>query len=196
MNPAKGVDIAFWYILGLSAIVLVGITVVMIVFAVKYRRSKNPVPTDIRDNWMLETVWTVVPTIIFMSMFVIGWSSYLGLRDFPEDGVEVYAYAQQYNWIFVYENDKETEDELVVPYGKPIKLTLTSEDVNHSFFLPAYRVKVDCVPGMETFAWFNADSLGEYDILCTEYCGVDHSAMVAKLKIIPEEEYQAWLEEE
>lgn len=196
MNPAKGVDIAFWYILGLSAIVLVGITVVMIVFAVKYRRSKNPVPADIRDNWMLETVWTVVPTIIFMSMFVIGWSSYLGLRDFPEDGVEVYAYAQQYNWIFVYENDKETEDELIVPYGKPIKLTLTSEDVNHSFSLPAYRVKVDCVPGMETHAWFQADRLGEFDILCTEYCGVDHSAMLAKLKIIPEEEYQAWLEEE
>ncbi len=196
MDPVKGIDIAFWYILGLSIIILVAITAAMIIFAIKYRRSKNPVPSDIRDNWMLEVVWTVVPTIIALSMFVVGWTSYLGLRNFPEDGTEVMVYGQQYSWIFVYENDKETENELVVPLGKPVKLTITSEDVNHSFSLPAYRVKVDCVPGMDTYAWFNADRIGEFDILCTEYCGVDHSAMLAKLKIIPEEEYQAWLEEE
>jgi len=195
MNPVKGVDIAFWYILGLSILILIGITATMIIFAVKYRRSKNPIPADIRDNWMLEIVWTVVPTIIALSMFVVGWTSYVGLRGIPEDGVEVTVYAMQYAWIFVYENDKETEDELVVPYNKAIKLTINSEDVNHSFSLPAYRIKVDAVPGMETFAWFEADRLGEFDILCTEYCGVDHSYMVAKLKIIPEDEFEKWLEE-
>jgi len=195
MNPVTGVDIAFWYILGLSIIVLIGITILMIVFSIKYRRSKNPIPSDIRDNWMLETVWTVIPAILFLSMFVVGWTSYLGLRAMPEDGEEIFVYAQQYNWIFVYENDKETEDELYVPVNKPIKLVLTSEDVNHSFALPSYRIKVDAVPGMETFAWFLPDEEGEYDILCTEYCGVDHSSMVAKLYVLSEEEYNEWLEE-
>ncbi|MFN2353426.1 MAG: cytochrome c oxidase subunit II [Desulfopila sp.] len=195
MSPVQGVDIAFWYILGLSFILLIGITVLMIVFAVKYRRSKNPVPADIRDNWMLEVVWTVIPTILALSMFVVGWTSYIGLRDMPEDGVEIIVYAQQYEWIFVYPNDKETVDELVVPFGKAIKLTINAIDVNHSFSLPAYRVKVDAVPGMETYAWFEADRVGDFDILCTEYCGVDHSSMVAKLHIVPEEEYLQWLEE-
>jgi len=196
MNPVKGVDIAFWYILGLSFLILIAITVAMIVFAIKYSRSNNPVPSDIRDNWMLEVVWTVIPTIIALSMFVVGWTSYLGMRNVPEGALEVSVYAQQYNWVFVYENDKETEDELVVPLNKAVKLNIYSEDVNHSFSLPAYRIKVDAVPGMETYAWFQADRLGDFDILCTEYCGVDHSQMVAVLKIIPEDEFNKWLEEE
>jgi len=195
MGPINGVDIAFWYILGLSVVVLIGITVLMIVFSIKYRRSKNPIPADIRGNWMLETVWTVIPSILFLSMFVVGWTSYLGLREMPEDGVEVSVYAQQYSWIFVYGNDKETEGEIYVPVNKPVKLTIISEDVNHSFSLPSHRIKVDAVPGMETYAWFLPDEEGEYDILCTEYCGVNHSAMVAKLHVVPEEEYTKWLEE-
>lgn len=195
MNPVTGVDIAFWYILGISVLVLIGITVVMILFLIKYRRSKHPIPEDIRGNWILETVWTVIPTIIFLSMFVIGWTSYLGLRAIPEDGVEISVYAQQFAWIFVYPNGKETENDLVVPHNKAVKLVINAEDVTHSFSLPAYRVKVDAVPNLETYTWFQADRLGEYDILCTEYCGVEHSAMLAKLKIVPEEEYLQWLEE-
>ncbi len=195
MSSVNGVDIAFWYILGISIVVLIGITVLMIVFSIKYRRSKHPIAADIRGNWMLETVWTVIPAIIFLSMFVVGWTSYLGLRAIPENGVEVSVYAQQYAWIFVYGNDKESEGELYVPVNKPIKLTITSEDVNHSFSLPSYRVKVDAVPGMETYAWFLPDETGEYDILCTEYCGVNHSAMVAKLHVVSEEDYNKWLEE-
>jgi cytochrome c oxidase subunit 2 len=195
MNPVKGIDIAFWYILGLSVLLLIGITVLMIVFAVKYRRSKNPIPADIRDNWILEVVWTVIPTILALSMFVVGWTSYIGLRSMPEDGVEIIVYAQQFEWIFVYPNNKETVDELVVPYGKAIKLTINAIDVNHSFSLPAYGIKVDALPGMETYAWFEAGRMADFDILCTEYCGVDHSSMVAKLHIVPEKEYLQWLEE-
>jgi cytochrome c oxidase subunit II len=195
MDPVKGIDIAFWYILGVSILLLIAITAAMIVFAVKYRRSKHPVPADIRDNWMLEVVWTIVPTIIALSMFTVGWTSYLGLRNVPEGAIEIDVFAQQYSWIFVFPNDKETENEIVVPLGKPIKLNITSEDVLHSFSLPAFRIKVDAVAGMETYAWFNADRIGEFDILCVEYCGVDHSAMTAKLRIVPEEEYHSWLEE-
>ncbi len=193
MTPVQGVDQAFWYILGISVVLLFGITAVMVYFVVKYRRSKNPVAADIRDNYPLEIVWTIVPTLIALSMFYVGWSSYLGLRTVPDGAMEVEVLAQQYSWIFVYDNDKEIENELVVPLGRAVKLNITSLDVLHSFFVPAFRIKVDAVKGMSTYTWFYADELGEYDIECTEYCGVDHSVMVAKLRIVPEEEFQTWL---
>lgn len=193
MTPVQGVDQAFWYILGISVVLLFGITAVMVYFVVRYRRSKNPVAADIRDNYPLEIAWTIIPTLIALSMFYIGWSSYLGLRTVPDDAMEVEVLAQQYSWIFVYDNDKETENELVVPLGRAVKLNITSLDVIHSFFVPAFRIKVDAVKGMSTYTWFYADELGEYDIECTEYCGVDHSAMVAKLRIVPESEFQSWL---
>ncbi len=196
MNPVQGVDQAFWYILGISAVLLFGITVVMVYFVIRYRRSKNPVPSDIRDNFMLEVIWTVIPTLIALSMFYLGWTSYIGLRDVPDDAIEIEVIAQQYSWIFVYDNDKETENELVVPQGKAIKFNISSLDVVHSFYIPAYRIKVDAVKGLDTYAWFFADELGEYDVLCTEFCGVDHSSMVALMKIVPEEEYLEWLETE
>jgi len=196
MNPAQGVDQAFWYILGVSALLLTGITVVMVWFVVRYRRSKHPVPEDIRDNYRLEIFWTIIPTLIALSMFVIGWRSYVGLRTVPEDAIQIEVLAQMFSWIFVYENDKETENELVVPKDHAIKLNISSLDVLHSFYLPAFRVKVDAVKGMPTYAWFFADEVGEYDIQCTEYCGVGHSEMLAKLRIVEEDEYEKWLEEE
>jgi cytochrome c oxidase subunit 2 len=196
MTPVQGVDLAFWYILGISIVLLFGITVVMIFFVVKYRRSKNPVPSDIRDNYKLEIVWTIIPILIALSMFYIGWQSYMGLRTVPKDAMNIEVSAQMFAWIFIYDNDKESENELVVPVGKAIKLNIKSIDVVHSFFLPAFRIKVDAVKGLPTYAWFFADRVGEYDIQCTEYCGVNHSAMVAKLKIVPQEEFDAWLAKE
>jgi cytochrome c oxidase subunit 2 len=196
MTPVQGVDQALWYILGISVFLLAGITVAMVYFVVKYRRSKNPVASDIRDNYKLEIIWTIVPTLIALSMFYIGWTSYLGLRTVPDDAMEVLVEAQQFAWIFIYDNDKESENELVVPLGRAIKLNISSIDVIHSFYLPAFRIKVDAVKGMPTYAWFYADEVGEYDIQCTEYCGVDHSSMVAKLRIVPPEEFEAWLAKE
>lgn len=196
MDPVRGVDLAFWYILGISVLMLIGITVVMIYFVIKYRRSKHPEPEDIRDNLNLEVVWTILPTLIALTMFWVGWKSYIGLRDVPEDAIEINVAGQMFSWVFMYPNDKETEGELVVPLGKAVKLNIESWDVLHSFYIPSYRIKVDAVRGMTTYAWFNADKEGEYDILCTEYCGVDHSYMLAKLKIIPEDQYLTWLETE
>jgi len=196
MNPVEGVDLALWYILGFSVILLIGITVVMIVFVIKYRRSKHPVPADIRDNLNLEVVWTVIPTIIALTMFYVGWQSYLGLRDVPDDAIEIEVNAQMYSWIFLYPNGKETENEMVVPLGKAVKLNVSSWDVLHSMSIPSFRIKVDAVRGLTTYAWFEADRIGEYDLFCTEYCGIDHAYMVATLKIVPEEEYITWLEAE
>jgi cytochrome c oxidase subunit II len=196
MSPVQAVDQAFWYIFGVSIFLLFAITVVMVYFVIKYRRSKNPVASDIRDNYKLEIIWTIIPTIIALSMFYVGWTSYVGLRTVPEDAMEVEVTAQMFSWLFLYDNDKETENELVVPQGQAIKLNISSIDVVHSFYLPAFRVKVDAVRGLPTYAWFMADEVGEYDIQCTEYCGTDHSAMVGILRIVPQEEFDIWIEEE
>ena len=195
-NPAAGVDQAFLYILGFSFILLVGITITMIVFVIKYRRSKNPVPSDIRGNWKLEVVWVAIPTFIALSMFYFGWSSYTGLRNVPEGAIEIEVFGQMYSWIFVYPNDKETENELVVPLGKPVKLNITSSDVLHSLYIPVYRIKVDAVKGMQTYAWFLPEKIGSYFIQCAEFCGVGHSDMTATLRVVTEDDYALWLEQE
>ena len=194
MNPVKGIDLAFWYILGFSVVLLVGITTVMIAFTIVYRRSRHPEAADIRGNWKLEVIWTVIPTLIALSMFAVGWSSYTGLRTVPAGALEIEVTAQQFSWIFNYPEGKESEGELVVPVGKPIKLNITSIDVLHGFYLPAFRVKMDAVPKMKTYGWFLAEKIGEYDIMCTVYCGTDHSQMTAKLRIVPTNEYLQWLQ--
>jgi cytochrome c oxidase subunit II len=196
VNPMPGVDQAFIYILGFSIVLLLGITVTMIVFVIKYSRKRNPKPTDIRGNWKLEVIWTVVPSIIALSMFYYGWSSYTGLRNVPEGAIEIEVTAQMFSWLFLYPNDKETENELVVPLGKPVKLNISSLDVLHSLFIPAYRIKVDAVPGMNTYAWFLPDKLGVYYLQCAEFCGVGHADMTATLRVVPVNEYEEWLEVE
>jgi len=190
------VDAAFLYILGISLALLVFITVLMIYFAIRYRRSKNPEPSDIRGNWILETAWTAIPTVLVLSMFYFGWQSYLGLRNVPEDALEIDVIGQQFTWIFMYPNEKVAENELVVPQGRPIKLNITAEDVNHSLFIPAFRIKMDAVPGLDSYTWFFADEIGQYDVLCAEYCGIAHSEMIAVLRIVPDSEYRAWLAED
>ena len=192
-SSVQQVDYAFYYIIGIAILLLALITGAMIYFAIRYREQNHPNPKDIRGNLLLEIIWMVVPTIIAVSMFVVGWSAYTGLRNVPEGAIEINVYAQMYSWIFVYPNEKETENELVVPVGKPIKLNITSEDVLHGLFIPAYRIKVDAVNGMTTYAWFQAEKTGEHTVKCTEFCGVGHADMTAKLRVVPEEEYMKWL---
>jgi cytochrome c oxidase subunit II len=193
-NPVESIDQAFYYIFGISVLLLFLITATMIWFVIKYRRSKHPQSSDIRGNWKLEVFWTVIPTLIALSMFQIGWTSYLGLRNVPTGAIEIKVYAQMYSWIFVYPNDKETENDLVVPIGTPVKLNITSQDVLHSLFIPAFRIKVDAVPGIDTYAWFYPDEPGEYNIHCSEFCGAGHANMNGFVRAIPEEEYKKWLE--
>ena len=129
-------------------------------------------------------------------MFYFGWSSYTGLRNVPENAIEIEVIAQQFSWIFVYPNDKETENDLVVPLGLPIKLNVTSTDVLHSLYIPAYRIKVDAVNRRYNYAWFLPDKLGSFFVQCTEFCGVGHAEMTATLRIVPLLEYEQWLEQD
>ena len=196
MDPVVGIDRAFWYIFIVSAVLLTGITLTMIYFVIRYRRSRHSQPADIRGNWKLELLWTIIPTIIALSMFAVGWKSYTGLRSVPAGSVQIQVLAQMFNWIFVYGNDKESENLLVVPEHTPIKLNIESLDVIHSFYLPAFRVKVDAVKKFPTYVWFRTQEPGEFDIMCAEYCGIDHSKMLAKLKVVSRKDYDAWLAQE
>lgn len=197
MNPtnnptAQAVDNVLIYIFGFSAILLLGITVVTIYFVVKYRRSKYPEPTSqVHSNFWLETLWTVLPTLIVLTMFWYGWVNYVGLRDIPKGAMEIKATARMWSWQFEYP-DGRRESKLYVPVNKPIKVDLYSIDVLHNFFVPAFRVKRDAVPGMENYIWFEAPEPGSYDIFCAEYCGVGHADMITTVEALSQEDFAEW----
>lgn len=196
INPVDLVDRSFYFIVGFSFVFLFAITAVMIYFVIRYRRSRHPVAADIRGNLWLEIAWISIPTVIAMFMFISGWQAYTGLRNVPDDAMEIEVLGQSFSWIFVYDNDKETENEIVVPVNKPVKLNITSGDVIHSMFIPAFRVKVDAVKGINTYAWFLPEEKGEYFFQCTEFCGTGHADMTGVVKVVSQEEFDEWFEEE
>ena len=192
-NPtAQAVDNVLIYIFGFSLLLLLGITVVTVYFVIKYHHSKCPEPTsDAHGSWWLETIWTVIPVIIVMTMFWYGWTNYVGLTEVPKDAMEVKAVGRMWSWQFVYPDGRK-DTKLYVPVNKPVKVLLTSTDVIHSFFVPAFRIKKDMVPGMDTYVWFKATEPGSYDVQCTEYCGVGHADMLTTIEVLPAEEYAEW----
>ncbi|MCX6241522.1 MAG: cytochrome c oxidase subunit II [Bacteroidetes bacterium] len=191
-NFAAGVDQAFKIIFGISIFILIGITTVMITFVVKYRRSKHPKAEQIKDNTILEITWTLIPLAIALLMFYYGYTAFRPQRDFPKDAMNVTVVSKMWAWSFVYPGDKES-DVLVLPLNKAVILNLTSLDVIHSFYIPAFRQKEDCVPGKVNQMWFIPTMAGEFWVLCAEYCGMNHSYMEAKVKVVPESEYKAWI---
>jgi len=190
-NIAGKIETSFLIVVSACVVLLVMVTVTMLVFLYKYNRKRHPVPKDIKENVPLEVVWTVIPTILVMFMFYFGWVDFDYIRNPPKDAMNVDVIARSWAWTFRYENGRQT-DTLRVPVGKPVKLTMTSEDVIHCLFIPAYRVKEDCVPGLKTHLWFTANEAGTYDIFCTEYCGLEHSHMLSKLITMPAADFNAW----
>jgi cytochrome c oxidase subunit 2 len=193
ITTTQAVDPVFFLIFGISLVLLVGITGTMVWFSYRYHRSRAPHPTSQSDgNLWLEIVWTVFPTLLVMAMFYYGWAGYLALRNVPKGAMPVTATARQWVWTFTYANGM-TSPKLYVPVGKPIVVNLVSEDVLHGFYLPAFRVKRDVVPGMKNHAWFVATKPGSYDLFCSQYCGVGHSGMITTVEAVSEPEFNAWL---
>jgi len=190
-NFVEGVDLSFYIILGISVFFLVGITFTMIFFVIRYRKKKNPKATDIKGNNKLEIIWTVIPTILVLVMFYYGWTGYAPMRSVPDDAMVVKAHGQMWSWSFEYDDGRRSE-KLVVPLNKPVKVDLVSHDVIHSFYVPAFRIKEDLVPGKNNWLWFKPLETGTYDIYCAEYCGERHSYMLADLVVLPEEDYEIW----
>jgi len=185
------VDAVFLYISALTIAFLVLITAVMIYFVVRYRRSAGGKASDIHGHTVLELLWTGIPLVLFLSMFYYGWTNYRYLREVPRDAMVVKVTARQWSWSFTYPNGRQTT-ELYAAMGRPIRLDLKSLDVLHGFYVPAFRIKSDVVPGKENYTWFQATQTGDFDIECTVMCGVNHSYMLSKVRVIPEADFSAW----
>ncbi|MEW6195471.1 MAG: cytochrome c oxidase subunit II [Bacteroidota bacterium] len=197
MSPAptqhvETVDFVMLYIVGISVILLIGITIAMVYFVFKYNRKKGHQPVDIHGNIWLEVVWIAIPTILVLSMFYYGYTGFREYRDVPANAYVIKATARMWAWEFNYDNGKKI-DTLYVPQGVPIKVELISQDVNHSLYIPAFRIKEDVIVGRTNYLAFTAKQTGSYDIACAEYCGLNHSMMYSKVKVLPENEFYAWL---
>jgi cytochrome c oxidase subunit 2 len=191
-SAASEVDRAFLFILAFAVGALVLVTVLMLYFTWRYHHTRNPEAVEIPGSLGLELLWTILPTVIVMSMFWFGWTSFKAMRTVPEGAMEVAVEARMWSWAFTYPGGKRSAV-LVAPVGGDVKLSMTSRDVIHSFYVPALRLKMDTVPGLTTTAWFNASAPGEFDILCAEYCGLKHANMITTLRVVPAEEFRQWL---
>ncbi len=190
-TAAGRVDAVFLFIVALCLAFLIFITFLMVYFVVKYSRKRHPKGEDIHGNAWLEIVWTVTPTILFLAMFYFGWTNFDYMRSAPRDAMVIDVTARQWAWSFAYPNQKRTT-ELYLAINKPVKLELHSLDVIHGFYVPAFRVKQDVVPGKRNFTWFTPTQLGSFDIECTVICGVDHANMLSKVVVVPVPEFEAW----
>ena len=187
----KVVDNVFLYILVICLFLLGLITFLMVYFVIRYRREKHPHPADIEGSKWLEITWTVVPTLIVLTMFYYGLTGFDFLKKIPPGAMEVKVIARQWSWLFEYENGIKSTD-LRVPVNKPVKLVLTSLDVIHGFYAPAFRVKQDAVPGMTTYLWFQPTETGTFDVMCSQYCGLEHSRMLTQILVLQDDDFTKW----
>jgi len=191
---ARDVDALYFFIIAVSGFFALGVTVAVIVFGIVFRRRHaGEVGARIEGNLPLELAWSIIPTMISMVMFGWGASSYFHMRTPPAEALNIYAVGKQWMWKFQHLEGQREINELHVPVGRPVKVTITSEDVVHSLYLPSFRTKMDAIPGRYTHLWFEATKVGEYHIFCTEYCGTNHSGMIGKVVVMEPNDYQAWL---
>jgi cytochrome c oxidase subunit 2 len=189
------VDSLFYFIFYMSVFFFVLIVAGTIIFVCRYRRrGKAGLTSGISHNTALEVTWTVIPLILVLIIFVWGFKTYMRMNVVPKDAIEIKVTGQKWFWSFDYPEGATTVNELVVPVDKPIKLLMSSKDVIHSFFVPAFRMKMDVLPNRYTITWFEAIGAGDYDLLCAEYCGKGHSEMLGKVKVVSDREYAEWLE--
>ncbi|MCP3984486.1 MAG: cytochrome c oxidase subunit II [bacterium] len=189
-------DEAWYWLAGISGVLFVGIMATLVYFVFKYSRKRHPQAADIHGNLKLEVTWIILPTIISVFLFYKGYEGFLLMRNPPENAYEIDVEARQWAWTFRYPEGGVTSSELYVPVNRPIKLNLTTpiDDVLHSLYIPAFRVKEDCVPGMWTYMWFEGDKVGTHNIFCAEFCGQDHAKMLSLLHVLSQDDYNEWLD--
>jgi cytochrome c oxidase subunit II len=191
---AGRVDALFAFLVAMSACFVILIAGFIVYFAIRYRRrSQGDVGTPTRSSLALELTWTLIPAALAMVLFVWGASVYYSMGNPPPDTIDIYVVAKQWMWKFQHLNGRREIDELHVPVGRAVKLTLTSEDVIHDLYVPAFRIKGDVVPGRYMTIWFQVTKPGRYPFFCAEYCGTKHSAMVGSVVAMDVPAYEAWL---
>jgi cytochrome c oxidase subunit II len=191
---AGRVDALYFFLIGVSIFFSVLIAGLIVYFAVKYRRrSPDEVGRAIRGGLPLEIAWTVVPFLITMVMFLWGASIFFAQRRPPDEAINIYVVGKQWMWKFQHLDGRREINELHVPVGRPVKLIMTSEDVIHDLFIPAFRTKQDVLPGRYTTEWFTATQPGRYRLFCSQYCGTGHSRMTGEVVAMEPNDYEAWL---
>ncbi len=195
---APEVDFVFYMILGISAFFFALVTAAMVYFAIVYRRRPgHREEKTATSSMVLELTWTIIPVLIVAYIFYAGFSAYMQMQSGPQNSYEILVKAQKWDWFFTYPNGYVSSD-LHLPVDQPIKLIMSSEDVIHSLYIPAFRVKMDCVPGRYTYAWLRATEVTPpdepYGLFCTEYCGDSHFNMLANVVVHKAGDFDAWLE--
>jgi cytochrome c oxidase subunit 2 len=192
---APEVDSLFNFILTVSIILFLVVVTGMVYFVWRYRRrGKEELTTGAAHNLKLELVWSIIPTILVIIVFFWGFRVFMKMHIAPKDAYEVKVTGQKWFWSFDYPNGAATVNDLVVPAGKPVRLTMSSKDVIHSFFVPDFRVKMDVLPNRYTVTWFEAPNPGEHNLFCAEYCGTSHSDMIGRVRVLGEREFAEWEE--
>jgi len=191
---APHVDALYLFLVGMSALMSALIAGLLIVFAIRYRRGASPDRTNPPEGSLtLELVWTLIPLGVVMVIFTWGASVYFKIARPPDDATSIQVVGKRWMWKLQHANGRREINELHVPVGQAVRLTMTSEDVIHSFFVPAFRVKQDVLPGRYSTVWFEPTRPGRYHLFCAEYCGTKHSRMIGSVIVMEPDEFQAWL---
>jgi len=191
---APRVDNLYFFLLAISVFFSLLIAGLIVFYAVRYRRrAPQAIGTNIHGGLWLEVTWSVIPLLISLVIFVWGASVFFAMSRPPDETLNIYVVGKQWMWKFQHLDGQREINELHVPVGRAVKLIMTSEDVIHDVFVPAFRVKADVVPGRYTNLWFQATTPGRYRLFCAEYCGTRHSGMTGEVVVMDPTEYQAWL---
>ena len=190
-NTTAAVDSVFWFIAGASALLLLLVTGLMVFFAVKYHCSRHPQAQETHESTLLEITWTLIPTALVMVMFWYGYRAFLTMRNVPADALAVKVTGMMWKWGFEYPNGKKSEV-LFVPLNKAVRLNLKSVDVIHGFYIPAFRLKEDVVPGKDNYLWFQPQGMGAADIYCSQFCGLKHAYMMSRVEVLSEADFATW----
>jgi cytochrome c oxidase subunit 2 len=192
---APEIDSSFNFVLYVCLVFFVGIVAAALWFAIRYRKRKgNTIATTGLDHSLkLEVTWTILPAILLLGLFMVGFKGFVSAHVAPADALEVKVTAEKWMWTFSYPDGTVTTNELGVPKDRPVKLIMSSKDIVHSFYVPEFRVKQDVVPGAYTLIWFQATEAKEVALLCAEYCGTGHSDMLGKVTAMDESKFKEWL---
>ncbi len=190
---AGSVDALYIFLLIVCGLMTLLIFITLVYFAARYRARKGVPAEQIEGSIPLELTWSIIPFAVFMVIFLWGAVVYFRGHTPPRDSTEVYVVAKQWMWKLEHAEGQREINELHVPVGQDVKLIMTSQDVIHSFFVPAFRMKQDVLPGRYTMAWFRATKTGTYHLFCTQYCGTQHSGMIGSIVVMEPAQYEAWM---
>src|ERR1700722_466091 len=192
-TTAGNVDALYIFLLIVTALMTALIFTAVIYFAARYRRRAGVLAEQIEGSTPLELTWSIIPLFVFLAIFAWGAVVFFKGRTPPRDSTEVYVVAKQWMWKLEHAEGQREINELHVPVGRDVKLIMTSQDVIHSFFVPAFRMKQDVLPGRYTVAWLHATKAGTYHLFCAEYCGTQHSGMIGSIVVMEPAQFEAWM---